>query len=175
MREIDFRNDILPLKDSLFRLALRITLNKAEAEDVVQDTMMRVWKRREAMKEVEQMDAFCYTICRNLALDKMKRAEWRSRAISADGGEQVEAPDLSWNANPERRTEQHDRVNLVRMIINKLPEKQRTVIQLRDFEGKTYKEIALIMNVSEEQVKVNLFRARQTIKQRYSEKENYGL
>ena len=63
MREIDFRNDILPLKDSLFRLALRITLNKAEAEDVVQDTMMRVWKRREAMKEVEQMDAFCYTIC----------------------------------------------------------------------------------------------------------------
>ena len=58
MREIDFRNDILPLKDSLFRLALRITLNKAEAEDVVQDTMMRVWKRREAMKEVEQMDAF---------------------------------------------------------------------------------------------------------------------
>ena len=86
MREIDFRNDILPLKDSLFRLALRITLNKAEAEDVVQDTMMRVWKRREAMKEVEQMDAFCYTICRNLALDKMKRAEWRSRAISADGG-----------------------------------------------------------------------------------------
>ena len=41
MREIDFRNDILPLKDSLFRLALRITLNKAEAEDVVQDTMMR--------------------------------------------------------------------------------------------------------------------------------------
>ena len=175
MREIDFRNDILPLKDSLFRLALRITLNKAEAEDVVQDTLMRVWKRREAMKEVEQIDAFCYTICRNLALDKMKRAEWRSRAISADGGEQVEAPDLSWNANPERRTEQHDRVNLVRMIINQLPEKQRTAVQLRDFEGMSYKEIAEVMGITEEQVKVNIFRARQTIKKKFIETESYGL
>ena len=43
MREISFRNDILPLKDNLYRLALRITLNSAEAEDVVQDTMSRVW------------------------------------------------------------------------------------------------------------------------------------
>lgn len=70
---------------------------------------------------------------------------------------------------------QHDRLQIVRQLIDKLPEKQRTVIQLRDFEGKAYKEIALIMGVSEEQVKVNLFRARQTIKQRFKEKESYGL
>lgn len=47
MQEISFRDDILPLKDKLFRLALRITFDRAEAEDVVQDTMIRVWNKRE--------------------------------------------------------------------------------------------------------------------------------
>ena len=64
---------------------------------------------------------------------------------------------------------------LIRRLINTLPEKQRSVMQLRDFEGKSYKEIAEILAISEEQVKVNIFRARQTIKQRFLETENYGL
>ncbi len=48
-------------------------------------------------------------------------------------------------------------------------------MQLRDFENKSYKEIATILDISEEQVKVNIFRARQAIKQKYIETENYGL
>jgi RNA polymerase sigma-70 factor (ECF subfamily) len=48
-------------------------------------------------------------------------------------------------------------------------------MQLRDFEGKPYKEIATILGISEEQVKVNIFRARQTIKQRFKEYDDYGL
>jgi RNA polymerase sigma-70 factor (ECF subfamily) len=50
MQEISFRNDILPLKDKLYRLAFRITLNSAEAEDVVQDTMIRVWNKRDHLR-----------------------------------------------------------------------------------------------------------------------------
>ena len=56
-----------------------------------------------------------------------------------------------------------------------LPEKQRICIQLRDVEGKPYKEIAAIMAITEEQVKVNIFRARQTIKKKFIENEQYGL
>jgi RNA polymerase sigma-70 factor (ECF subfamily) len=48
-------------------------------------------------------------------------------------------------------------------------------MQLRDFEGKSYKEIAAIMNISEDQVKINIFRARQVIRQKYFETEKYGL
>ena len=47
MKEIDFREDLLPLKNKLYRLALRITLDTAEAEDVTQDTLIRVWTKRE--------------------------------------------------------------------------------------------------------------------------------
>jgi RNA polymerase sigma-70 factor (ECF subfamily) len=56
---------------------------------------------------------------------------------------------------------------MVRRLIEQLPEKQRSCVQLRDIEGKSYKDIATIMNISEEQVKVNIFRARQTIKEQF--------
>ncbi|MBQ6379643.1 MAG: sigma-70 family RNA polymerase sigma factor [Prevotella sp.] len=172
MKKISFRNNVLPLKNELYRLALRITLNPAEAEDVVQETMIKVWNRRDQWDEIESMEAFCLTICRNLAVDKMRKMGSQSQSL--DEGVQ-DTPDHSYSSNPEEQAMQQDRFALIRRLINHLPEKQRTAIQLRDFEGKSYKEIAAIMAVSEEQVKVNIFRARQTIRQKYLETEKYGL
>ncbi len=171
MKKIDFRTDVLPLKNELYRLALRITLNPAEAEDTVQDTMVRVWNRREQWDEIESIEAFCLTICRNLALDKAKKSE--AQNIQLDDSH--DPPDRSYTSNPEEQTVQHDRIQLVRQLIDSLPEKQRSCIQLRDIEGKSYKEIAAVMDISEQQVKVNIFRARQAIRQKYLETENYGL
>ena len=171
MKKISFRNDVLPLKNELFRLALRITLNHAEAEDVVQETMIKVWNRRNHWDEIESIEAFCLTICRNISLDKVKKAENQNQSLN----DEHDAPDRSYASNPEEQAEQRDKILLIRRLINILPEKQRSVMQLRDFEGKSYKEIAEILAISEEQVKVNIFRARQTIKQRFLETENYGL
>ena len=70
MKTISFQSDILPLKNELFRMALRITQNREEAEDVVQETMLKVWNRREQWAQLESIEAFCLTICRNLSLDK---------------------------------------------------------------------------------------------------------
>jgi len=66
-------------------------------------------------------------------------------------------------------------MKLIHQLINELPEKQRVIMQLRDIEGESYKEISEVLQLTEEQVKVNLFRARQKIKQRYTDIENYGL
>ena len=63
----------------------------------------------------------------------------------------------------------------MRQLVDSLPEKQRSCVQLRDFEGKPYKEIADILGITEQQVKVNIFRARQTIKQRFKQIDDYGL
>lgn len=57
-----------------------------------------------------------------------------------------------------------ERMLMVRMAIDGLPEKQRTAIQLRDIEGKSYKEIAEVMNISEADVKVTIFRGRETLR-----------
>ena len=69
MKEIDFQHDLLPLKNLLYRLALRISLDTAEAEDIVEETLLRVWHRRAELTELDSLEAYCQTICRNLALD----------------------------------------------------------------------------------------------------------
>ena len=172
MKKISFRADILPLKNKLYRLALRITLNPAEAEDVVQETMMKVWNRRGQWEQIESIEAFCLAICRNLALDKTRKMTNAEQGLDTDD---YHIPDHSHGADPEEQAILQDRIQLVRRLIDNLPEKQRSVMQLRDFEGKSYKEIAAVMGISEEQVKINIFRARQSIKQKYIQAEEYGL
>ncbi|MBR1414589.1 MAG: RNA polymerase sigma factor [Prevotella sp.] len=175
MKELSFRTDVLPLKDELFRLALRITLDRADAEDVVQETMLKVWNRRDTWSELESIEAFCLTVCRNTALDKVKRADQLNTSLDDEEAQGYEQADLSYASDPEEQAVQRDRVELVRKLIERLPEKQRTCMQLRDVEGKAYKEIALLMGITEQQVKVNIFRARQTIKQKFLQLEQHGL
>ena len=169
MQEISFRNDILPLKDKLFRLALRITLDRAEAEDVVQDTLIKVWNRRDEWAQFDSIEAYCMTVARNLAIDRSQKMDAQHIGLTP---ETQEMPDA---LTPDRQLEDYERLKLVHRLVNELPEKQRTILQLRDIEGKSYKEIADLLQVSEEQVKVNLFRARQRIKLKYNEIETYGL
>lgn len=167
MQETSFRKDILPLKDKLFRLALRITLNRAEAEDIVQETMLRVWNKRDQWAMYESVEAFCMTVTRNLALDSCGRKE--PEPFTEEMGE------LLATESPYEQLIQNEQLRLLHRIINGLSEKQRTLVQLRDIEGKSYREIAEITGYSEEQVKINLFRARQKIKQQYLEIDGYGL
>jgi len=170
MSEKCFRSDVLPLKNELFRLAFRLTMNRHDAEDIVQETMLRVWSRREQWAEIESMEAFCLTICRNLALDRLKRMDQANTSLDS---EQHDRADRSYAADPEEQTVQRDRVEMVRRLMDTLPEKQRTCMQLRDVEGKPYKEIAAVMGITEQQVKVNIFRARQTVKKKFENNDTY--
>lgn len=90
MQEIDFRKDILPLRDKLYRLALRITLNSAEAEDIVQDTLIRVWNRRDEWSTLGSVEAYCYTIARNLALDRRELAGSRTVELTPEAENSTE-------------------------------------------------------------------------------------
>ena len=165
---IDFRNDILPLKNQLYRLALRITLDSAEAEDIVQDTLIKVWNKRDDWDHIDNIEAFCLTICRNLSLDSVKRQSHRNVSLE---DAPTDSPDS--NANPSQQSIANDQLAIVRHIVDALPEKQRSCIQLRDFEGMSYKDIATILSMTEEQVKINIFRGRQTIKSRIESLNNF--
>jgi RNA polymerase sigma factor (sigma-70 family) len=158
---LNFTTDILPLKNRLYRLSLRITLSHEEAEDIVQDTMLKVWNRRDSWNELDSIEAYAMTICRNLSLDHMKRRSTQNLSLDAmplDRPDNTDDPlqQLAWKNSIEQ----------IKSLMNAMPEKQRTCMQLRDFEGKSYKEIALILGITEEQVKINIFRARKTIKEK---------
>lgn len=126
---ISFQNDILPLKNQLYRLALRITLDSAEAEDIVQETLIKVWDRRESWIDIDNIEAFCFTICRNKALDYVRSVSSRNESLDVA---QNERPDTSYT--PSQRTVVSDQMAMVRHIVDSLPEKQKSCIQLRDFE-----------------------------------------
>ena len=177
MKEISFQNDVLPLKNKLFRLALRITLNREEAEDVVQDTLIKVWNARDRWLELDSIEAYSLTIARNLSLDRIKKMENQNDSLEEQNTERLDEN----TSTPSERMIQKDKLDIVRNIIDELPEKQRSCLQLRlDIlrlvcRNLSYKEIADILCITEDQVKVNIFRARQTVKQRFQQFDRYGL
>ena len=169
MKKLSFRDDVLPLKDKIFRLALRITLSRAEAEDLVQDVLIKVWNRRDDLAAADSTEAYSLTVCRNLSLDRLQRKE--NDNVNLDDAPPTEADD----APPDLQMIRNERIDNIKRLIERLPIPQRAAMQLRDMEGKTYKEISAITGQTEEQVKVNIFRARQYIRKQIEKIENYGL
>lgn len=170
MKEINFLSDVLPLKDKLFRLALRITLDRAEAEDIVQDSLIRIWDHRAEWSKIENLEAYSITICRNLALDRNKRAVASNLQLDE---QRDQSPDPQ--RTPDEELTHQQRLELIRNLMNQLPEVQRSIMELRDIEGKSYTEIAQILNLNESQVKVYLHRARTKIRTQIERIEGYGL
>ena len=170
MKEIDFRADLLPYKDKLFRLALRITQDYAEAEDVVQDTLVRAWERRGELEKVNSVEAYLLTVCRNLSIDRSEKRENRNLSLrQAD----IDAP--ATDASPHERLEQDERLQYVRELLQRLPERQRAAIQLRDIEGMSYRDAAQALGMTEDVLRVTLHRARQTLRGALEKEYNYGL
>ena len=168
---VDFKHDILPLKNIIFRTALRIVLNREEAEDIVQDTLVKLWERREELNQVENLEAFALTMARNLSIDRKEKMD--NQHVSFDDGEH-DRPDEEQGGTDSGLMRQ-ETTSFIADIINSLPEKQRTIIQLRDIEGKTYQEIATVLSISESDVKVSLFRARKEMKEKILQKKSLFL
>src|SRR5258706_1000245 len=156
-----FQNRVLPAKNKLFRFALRFLGNEEEAKDVVQEVFIRVWNGREQMNEVQNWEAWCMRITKNLSLDRIRTLA-RKQTHPLETGYDVRQETLS----PHESTEIQESMNRVSQFIAALPEKQRQVIHLRDVEGYTYNEICEILELDMNQVKVNLFRARNAVREK---------
>ena len=161
MDKNEFISLVLPLKDRLFRVAWCILRSKEEAEDIVQDVMLKVWRD-------ENLAAYCYTMARNLALNRLVLKDNRSKELEGAYEQEVQEQPLENIIRTEK-------MKLLYRMIDGLPGLQRDVVQLRDMEGLSYRDIAKTLQVTEEQVKVNLFRARKKINTWILNMENYGL
>ena len=152
-----FNNQVITLSDNFFRLAKSILRNADLAQDAVQDLIVKLWEKRGNLDEVENIPAFTMRAMRNLCLDSIRQQH----------DEQELPPETEYvELNPHQQTEQKDMVRQIKLIIDNLPELQRTVIRMRDVEGMEISEIAFITSLTENAVTVNLSRARQKIRQR---------
>lgn len=159
MKELDFRTELLPQKNRLYRLAMGILLDSAEAEDTVEDTLLRAWEesRKPDAAPIQNLPAYLTTVCRRLALDRAQRLQ--AQAAPFD-----EAPDLPDESEPNPQDETYRRVVA---LIHQLREPQRSCLLLRDVEGLSYQEIAAALALTEAQVKTNIHRGRQRVREAF--------
>jgi RNA polymerase sigma-70 factor (ECF subfamily) len=144
----------IPLKNKLFRYAQRIVQNPMEAEDVVQEVLVKIWKKEEELKGIENFEAWCMTVTRNLALDKLRKVKKTLEPV--ENHIQIKDDAL----NPYQKTRQKEIYHIIRETMDQLTDDQKQVIHLRDIEGYAYKEIAEITGFSVDKIKVYLHRAR---------------
>ena len=163
----DFKNNALPVRDKLYRFALHFLRNEAEAQDIVQEVFIKAWHQRD---ELQQPEAWCMRLTRNLSLNKLKSGH-RSRTEALPEDDRYD----SQAASPYAQTETQDALTHVRTLLQQLPPKQRQVLGLRDMEGYSYQEISETLAMDLNQVKVNLFRARQTLRKQLINRDAYGV
>lgn len=164
-----FKNQILPLKNKLFRYALSFIKNRAESEDIVQEVFMKIWQKRQDLDQVQNIEAWSMTMTRNLTLDKLK-----SKRLDFNNLNPAENA-VSTDSGPDLLLEQSETMIGIRNMIDSLNEKQKQVIILRDVEGYTYQEIGDIMGIDQNLVKVTLFRARENVRKKLLKTDRYGL
>lgn len=165
-----FQNRVLPVKNKLFRFALRMLGDEEEAKDVVQEVLIKVWNGRDQLGQVNNMEAWCMRITKNLSLDKIRSLQRRNTDPMSDRFDVQQA-----DPTPYQKTELGESMQHVSQMIASLPEKQRQIIHLRDVEGYSYNEISEILELDMNQVKVNLFRARNAVREKLIKINAYGL
>ncbi|MEJ8804423.1 RNA polymerase sigma factor [Pontibacter sp. H249] len=164
---LEFKQKVLPAKHKLYRLASFLLQNREEAEDVLQDVFLKLWTNKEKLNACNSIEAFAMRVTKNLCLDRLKAKKSKLMVDVAD-------VELSSGAEtPYQHYELTDSVSKVQDLLALLPEQQRLILHLRDVEGYTFEEMEQITNLTVNNMRVILSRARKSVRDGYLKLENY--
>lgn len=148
----EYNKSVDQFADNLYRFALKNTKDEDKAKDVVQDTFERLWVKVSDVS-FEKVKSYLFTTAYHIIVDQSRRDKKKGE----------------YNETTVRRMGHQEQYSDLKEILNeaihKLPDIQRNVIMLRDYEGYSYEEIGEITNLNESQVKVYIFRARKFLKE----------
>ena len=156
-----FKQLLLPLYPRLQHVALRMLGNVEDAEDMVQEVYMKLWNKREELPDVQNMEAYCVALTKNMCIDRLRLAEVDRVDVDDVPLSLAAADDVAG------QLERQDAVEQVKLIIETLPEKQQQVITLRDIRDCTFEEIEEQTGLTAVNVRALLSRARKTIRERF--------
>ena len=148
----EFNQSVDQFSDNIYRFILKNIRDEDEARDVVQDTFERVWLKASEVS-FEKAKSYLFTTAYRIMLESIRKKK------------RQEPTETSLNRIPDSSKDpEFDLKRVLNEAISKLPEDQRSVILLRDYEGYSYDEIGRITGLNESQVKVYIFRARVFLK-----------
>ena len=168
MNQSDFLEVILPFKDKVFRLAKRLLVSKEEAEDATQELIFKLWKNKNKIRDYKNVEAFAMTMTKNYCYDRLKSKQAKNLTLVHSNYKENET-------TLDKKLEYRDTVQQVHQLIEKLPENQKLIMQLRDIEQYSFDEICKILDMKSTAVRVALSRARKTVREALIKKHNYGI
>lgn len=154
-----FKREFLPYYQKLYRIAFRYVSGEDIAEDIVQDTYLKLWNKRHEMISIENKEAFAVAVLRNNCLDFLKKA--KQDYLPLYGCEIQESISLG------HEIEIRDNVMHMKILIEKLPEQQKQIIMLKHWDGYSDEEIEQITGLSSGNIRVVLSRARKALREQF--------
>ncbi len=159
MEQKEFIQEVVPLREKLMAQALRIVENAADAEDVVQEVLLKLWYMRKELSQYHSVEALARQITKHIALNRVKAKRVRAAESLTD------TLPLTGNVTPQIELEHRDELRQVMRLIDRLPDLQQSVFRLKHINGYAVEEIALLTGSTPEAIRVNLSRARKRIKE----------
>ncbi len=168
MTESEFLTIVLPFKDKVFRLAKRLLVSNEEAEDATQEIFLKLWNKKELIKDYKNVEAFSMTMTKNFCLDKLKSKHAQNLKIVHNNYQDN-------NVSLQKQIELNDSLSWVSKIMEELPEQQKIILQLRDIEQYNFNEISEMLDMNETAIRVALSRGRKTIREKLTKTHSYGI
>ena len=156
------------IKDKAYRFALKmLNNNQQDAEDVVQDLFEKLINMKDRFIEYDNKEAFAMKITKNLCLDKFKHDKIIVKKHQEISLIQKSTTNIAYDTK--------NVAEIIKQLITELPQKQKMIMHLRDVEELEYNEIEDIMEIDINAIRMNLSRARSTIREKLIKIMNYGL
>lgn len=165
----EFRKIILPEGRRLYALAFRYLNNREEAEDMVQEVMIKLWTGRGELRKYSSPAAWCTTVTRNSCIDMLRR---RQRIRLEEMSDSVLMPETDTGLNDS--SDNREAVHLIGAIVSRMKEPYRSAVILRDMEGYSYEETAELMQTNINNLRTVLSRARKSVREEMERIYNYG-
>ena len=163
-----FEHIVLATEGAVYSLALSILKKKEDAEDVTQETYLRLWRTVTELEIESSLKLYLLRTARNIALDLIRKNSKRSDADTVvegtDGDFELDIEDTDSSSRPDVAYLQKLEAEAVREAIGELPPSARELIILRDVEGLSYADIAKMLGIAEGTLKSKLFRARERLR-----------
>jgi len=165
-----FEAQVGPHLDGLYGAALRLTRNRANAEDLLQETFLRAWRSFHTFQEGTNVRAWLYRILMNAYIDGYRKSSREPETVDQDDIDEFYLYSKAHDSNEYQRAGNPEELLLANLMdanvvgaLESLPETFRTVVLLSDVEGFSYKEIAEMLNIPIGTVMSRLHRARRQL------------